>query len=387
MTAGNGVAAAAAGGPAQVIAGNSWGATAGGNVIITAGDGGGGGGAGDGGQILVTAGSPLGAGAEGGLLFLAGGAAAVAAGEGAFQVVSSPVSGSPLSSAVLLIDRAVTGVQAGSVVLSAGAAPAASGDDGGDASVAAGAGDGVGRDGRITLFGSGATIPFGAGGGEVGLKGSISTGVRDGGAILIESGAQTGDVALAAGDALPASGVTGGNVNVSGGASNGAIKGGAVNVVAGPGGATGDGGDITILGGLATGGPNVGGNVNIGGGGGPAAPGVVSFTGPLDPAAVGYQMSFGGSVGSQGAPDPGMIDPSLLAPGASGPTSFVVPFNAPFPGVPTNIQVTLGVLGGGPLGGAAPVLTYVVDVVTAGTFEIVFSGAPFGFGFYWKANL
>lgn len=372
---GNGLA-----GDVQLSAGMGWGTSVGGSVDLIAGTGGGGGGAGDGGFVNVNAGSPAGAGLEGGVVITAGGASALIAGEGAIQLIGSPTSGSPLSSSGILIQRSMPGTQAGNMSGQGGAAPGGSGDAGGDIAWLGGAGDAAGRDGRVQLLGTGASISYGVGGGEIGLKGSTDAGVRDGAELLLESGRQAGNVALTAGLALPASGVSGGDVNVTGGGSDGAVKGGLVNVVGGIGGATGDGGDVSVVGGGAIGGVNVGGDVNVIGGASAAATGGnVTIAGGAGGGGQGL-INFSGKINPAPPAVPGLQYGAFVIP-VPGPGPFLVPFNVAFPAPPTTVTYSIE---------SAVVLasTIVPASVVAGSFTVATAaGLAAGDVIYWTAYL
>ena len=444
---GGGAGAAGIGGGAVLTAGDGSGTGAGGDISATAGNGGA---TGDAGNLRLAAGTP-GAGGTFGTALVLGDTTApvppalVGLEDGAVVLVGATSAGASGGSIGTLRGESTGAGRGGQSFILGGDAAAASNAIGGGLTLLGGVGDGTGRGGNITLTtgvggasGSGGDMSFlgaSALGGSSGDGGSffVTAGAEDpggaagqihilsAGAVAFATPAVKGDIQLIArtepaasggayvvlgsgsgvlggigtlggGNAVVGSGAIGGAVAMFAGNGDTAAAGGFAQVRAGDGGATGDGGDVRLRAGDATGGAATAGHVRLTPGtNGAGTDGVVTFEGKIDPAPTspipGLQYSYGGSMGSQGAPDPGMIDPTLLFAGASGPTSFVVPFNAAFPVPPESIQVTMGVLGGGPLGVAPPVITYVIDVVTPAGFQIVFSVFPAGFGFYWKAML
>lgn len=327
---------------------------------------------------------------NGGVALLGGGATLPFPQTGNINLVGSPWAGAAATSGYLIVDQANSG-DGGSIVVVGGDAPVGSAGDGGSIVLQAGPLDPGGDAGHIYIFGDGGTAGTSISpGGDVQLAGATLAGTSEGARLIIDGGsAITGGVAtLQGGDALPLSALSGGPIVILAGTGDGALPGGATTVSGGPGGPTGDGGNLNLRGGSSTGAVNTGGDVSLIPGPGVAGQGLVKVEGRFDPAVAagagvtpGMQFSFAGSPGVSGVP--GIIDPGLLLPGVP-PVSFLVPYNAPVGAAPQNVQVTLAQFVPGPLA----LIQCAVTSITPVDFTIVFDAPPpGGLGFTWVAYL
>ena len=355
VTLGNSTAVTGQGGRFRFFAGNSFGAIKGGNFEFSAGDGGGGGGPGDGGDLIFTGGTPLGAGGFGGVTLLGGGATPLVGTAGAMQVIASPNVGGGDGGAMLLAPGAAT--VGGNAVFAAGSAQAGSGGDGGDTLIASGAGEGGGDAGDVSVVGGASGTGGGSTPGRATLEGGTTLLVGGtGGSAVVKAG--TGAIT----DQGGATTIQGGDIGALGAAFAGfkAGSGGGVTVRGGVGDAGGDGGTAALLGGLSGPAPGslagdarvIGGTAGVGSGG--KGGDVLVSGGTPDGAGAPGIITFGRTVAADtiNFDSPAIKIGTFVFPGIAGPGPVAIPYAGITQGLggapwtvptspPRSIQITL----------------------------------------------
>jgi hypothetical protein len=222
---------------------------------------------GNGGAVIVEAGIGDGAGTPGGVLLRAGGGGSPDDGTGSVGLASSPFGGDDATASYGSFRRGTT-AQGGEISLTTGDAPALSDGVGGAFLIEAGAGDGAGDGGVVTITGgvagatgdpggidilAGGAVPFSPDAGDLQLVGAPSTTLTGSAFFLLTGGANGKPAGLfgRGGQGVVASNSDGGSVDFSGGAGDGAGDGGVVSLTGGLGGVTGSRAGVRIRAGAA----------------------------------------------------------------------------------------------------------------------------------------
>lgn len=382
--------------------------TDGGRIVLSSGSGLGGGA--NGGNITLQTSAAAGAGINGSVFILGDGATPPGTADGSIYLESFYDAGGFGSS--IHLDRG-TAAKGGSVTVAAGNAEAATNNPGGDLTFSAGAGDGIGLGGDVTISGGVATTN--TGGGVTISGGDTSAAAQKGGAVVINGGegiatSQGGSTYLRGGNigsftplVVGSSNGQGGHTFVLGGASDGTASGGRIYVlggesgvsgafggqvsIAGGGGRTGSnatggtlylsggaggdagapGGDVQVQGGNAGGvGLINGGSIYLtpGTGGNPATPGKIFFNGWIERNAVGFKWG------------------TYTVAGAA--SSFIITFSSPFATTPRGIQITVEAASA--VAGRAVVV--VLGSITTAQFQVASSSNLLvGDKIHWEVKL